>query len=151
MIWTSAGREAKTAPGPPSGQPPEREIGAALDTFEMMLYPSLIGIVAVVTVACGTGRQGEIRAAHLGLHALRNVVHFAGQNLWLHALALIPLAQLFALEFSCPILVALTAPVFLAERLTPTKLLAAATGFAGILIVARPFGAGGLSVGHVTA
>lgn len=128
-----------------------REIGAALDTFEMMLYRSLIGIVVVVAVVYGTGRQGEIRAGHLGHHALRNVVHFAGQNLWLYALALIPLAQLFALEFSYPILVALTAPVFLAERLTPTKLLAAAIGFAGILVVARPFGAGGLSVGLVAA
>ncbi len=128
-----------------------REIGASLDTFEMMLYRSLIGIVVVVSVAFGSGRQGEIKAAHLGLHALRNVVHFAGQNLWLYALALIPLAQLFALEFSYPILVALTAPIFLAERLTPTKLLAAGVGFAGILIVARPFGAGGLSVGLVSA
>ena len=128
-----------------------REIGAALDTFEMMLYRSLIGIAVVVTVAFCTGRQREIRTDHLGLHALRNVVHFAGQNLWLYALALIPLAQLFALEFSYPILVALTAPIFLAERLTPTKLLAAAVGFAGILIVARPFGAGGLSVGLVAA
>lgn len=128
-----------------------REIGGSLDTFEMMLYRSLIGIVVVMSVAFGTGRQGEIKAAHLGLHALRNVVHFAGQNLWLYALALIPLAQLFALEFSYPILVALTAPIFLAERLTPTKLLAAAVGFAGILIVARPFGAGGVSVGLVAA
>ncbi|OYX45521.1 MAG: EamA family transporter [Rhodobacterales bacterium 32-67-9] len=128
-----------------------REIGAALDTFEMMLYRSLIGLVVVVAVAFGTGRQREITADRLGLHALRNVVHFAGQNLWLYALALIPLAQLFAVEFSYPILVGLAAPIFLAERLTPTKLLAAAVGFAGILIVARPFGAGGVSVGLLAA
>lgn len=128
-----------------------REIGAALDTFEMMLYRSLIGIVVIVSVAFGTGRMGEIRATHLGLHALRNVVHFAGQNLWLYALALIPLAQLFALEFSYPIIVALTAPIFLGERLTPTKVMAASVGFVGILLVARPFGAAGLSVGLVTA
>ncbi|WP_347313556.1 DMT family transporter [Defluviimonas sp. SAOS-178_SWC] len=128
-----------------------REIGADLDTFEMMFYRSLIGIVVVVTVVFATGRQGEIKADHLGLHALRNAVHFAGQALWLYALALIPLAQLFALEFSYPIIVALTAPIFLAERLTPTKLLAAVVGFAGILIVARPFGAGGLSVGLLSA
>ena len=128
-----------------------RELGGALDTFEIMLYRSLIGIVVVVGAAILTGRMSEITTRHLGWHMLRNGVHFAGQNLWLYALALIPLAQLFALEFSYPIIVALSAPLFLGERLRPVRVLAAAAGFIGILIVARPFGAGGLSVGLVAA
>lgn len=49
------------------------------------------------------------------------------------ALTPVPLAQRFALEFSCPITVALTAPVLLAERLTQTKLFAALLGLAGLL------------------
>lgn len=128
-----------------------REIGAALDTFEMMLYRSLIGVIVVVVFAVTTGRLDEVEARHLGHHALRNIIHFAGQNLWLYALALIPLAQLFAVEFSSPLIVALTAPFFLSERLTRTKLIAVLIGFFGILLVARPFGAGGLSVGLITA
>ncbi|MGB7262265.1 MAG: DMT family transporter [Albidovulum sp.] len=128
-----------------------REIGATLDTFEMMLYRSLIGVVIVVAAAQLSGRWSEISTDRLGQHALRNLFHFAGQNLWLYALALIPMAQLFALEFSYPIMVALTAPFFLAEKLTRVKLMAAAIGFAGILIVARPFGAGGLSIGLLSA
>lgn len=128
-----------------------REIGTALDTFEMMLYRSLIGVIVVVACAAATGRLHEVETRHLGHHALRNIIHFAGQNLWLYALALIPLAQLFAVEFSSPLIVALTAPFFLSERLTRTKLMAVLIGFCGILIVARPFGTGGLSVGLVTA
>jgi len=128
-----------------------RELGGALDTFEIMLYRSLIGIVVVLGAAIATGRMAEITTRHFGWHILRNSVHFAGQNLWLYALALIPLAQLFALEFSYPIMVALSAPLFLGERLRPVRVLAAAAGFIGILIVARPFGAGGLSVGLVAA
>lgn len=129
-----------------------REIGAALDTFEMMLYRSLIGLAAVAAAAVLTGRRAEMRPRHLRLHLFRNTLHFAGQNLWLYALALIPLAQLFALEFSAPVMVALAAPFVLGERLTPTRLLSAALGFAGVLIVARP-GAmgGGLSAGIVAA
>ncbi|MCU9846917.1 DMT family transporter [Defluviimonas sp. WL0024] len=127
-----------------------REIAPALDTFEMMLYRSLIGVAVVVSVAVATGRATEITTRRLHVHGLRNVLHFAGQNLWLYALALIPMAQLFALEFSYPILVALAAPLLLGERLTPVKLAAALIGFAGILIVARPFG-GGLSIGLVAA
>ena len=128
-----------------------REIGAALDTFEMMLYRSLIGVIVVTGFATLTGRLSEVEPRHLGQHALRNVIHFAGQNLWLYALALIPLAQLFALEFSSPLIVALTAPFFLAERMTRIKLIAVLMGFCGILIVARPFGTGGLSVGLIAA
>ncbi|MDP3959185.1 MAG: DMT family transporter, partial [Pseudorhodobacter sp.] len=50
----------------------------------------------------------------------------------------IPLAQVFALEFTSPIWVILLSPLFLGERITPARALAAALGFAGILIVARP-------------
>ena len=128
-----------------------REIAPDLDTFEMMLYRSVIGFAIVAAVAILGGRTGEISARRLDLHLVRNVIHFAGQNLWLMALMLIPMAQLFALEFSSPIIVALIAPVFLSERLTRVRLLSALFGFAGILIVARPFGAGGLSVGLLAA
>lgn len=132
-----------------------REIGATLDTFEIMLYRSLIGVAVVAAAAIATGRQAEMRASHLRLHLLRNTLHFAGQNLWLYALPLIPLAQLFALEFSSPVMVALAAPFVLHERLTPTRVLSAALGFAGVLIVARPGAmggaAGGLSAGIVAA
>ncbi len=128
-----------------------REIGGALDTFEMMFYRSLIGVIVVVVVAAATGRWREIGTADLKLHALRNVIHFAAQNLWLYALALIPLAQLFAVEFSNPLILALSAPFFLSEQLTRKKLLAVAIGFTGILIVAQPFGSGGLSVGLLAA
>lgn len=128
-----------------------RQLSGHLDTFEMMMYRSAIGLIAVLTVATLQGRLSEISGRHLPEHALRSMVHFAGQNLWLYALALIPLAQLFALEFSYPILVALTAPLFLGERLTTAKLAAATIGFIGILIVARPFGTGTLSPGLVTA
>lgn len=128
-----------------------RQLSGRLDTFEMMLYRSAIGWVAVVTVAALQQRLGDISGRSLGRHALRNIVHFAGQNLWLAALTLIPLAQLFALEFSYPILVALAAPLFLGERLTRTRLLVAGIGFTGILVVARPFGPGALSIGLVAA
>lgn len=128
-----------------------REIGTRLDTFEIMLYRSLIGMILVLAVAMLGGRMGEITTKRLDLHLFRNLVHFAGQNLWLKALLMIPLAQLFALEFSSPIIVALIAPVFLSERLTRVRLLSALLGFAGILIVARPFGAGGLSAGLLVA
>ena len=115
-----------------------RAISFELDTFEIMMYRSFIGIAVVLLVARAAGTVGQINRRNLGLHFARNVAHFFGQNCWFYALTLIPLAQLFALEFTSPIWVLLLAPIFLGERLTWTKLGSAALGFVGVLIVARP-------------
>lgn len=115
-----------------------RELAGRLDTFEIMTYRSLIGVVVVVTIAYAGGLTGNIHARRLGLHFLRNIFHFAGQNFWFFAVGLIPFSQLFAFEFSAPLWVALLAPFFLNETLTRTRLAAAAIGFVGILLVARP-------------
>ncbi len=115
-----------------------REAATSLDTFEILFYRSVIGVVVVVAVAAAMGRLAEIRARRMGLHAARNLAHFGGQNLWLYAVATAPLAQVFALEFTTPIWALLLAPLILGERITRQGLVAALFGFAGVLIVARP-------------
>lgn len=127
-----------------------RTVSFELDTFEIMLYRSLTGIVIVVGLAWSTGRLRQVQRNHLGLHAARNLCHFAGQNLWFYAITVIPLAQVFALEFTTPIWVILLSPLLLKERLTAIGLLSAAIGFVGVLIVARPDPAN-LSPGLVAA
>ncbi|TDL83661.1 DMT family transporter [Palleronia sediminis] len=127
-----------------------RAVTLELDTFELMLYRSLIGICLVVAGGAVAGRLGQIRARRLGLHLIRNLSHFAGQNLWFLAISLIPLAQVFAIEFTSPIWVALAAPLLLAERLTRLKITVAIVGFVGVLIVARP-GLDGLDPGQAAA
>lgn len=115
-----------------------RTVSHELDTFEIMLYRSITGLVIVLGVAGLTGRLAEVRSARLPVHVLRNVAHFTGQNLWFFALTAIPLAQVFALEFTSPLWVLILAPLLLGERLTQIRALAACLGFIGILIVARP-------------
>lgn len=115
-----------------------REIKGAHDSFEIMAARSVIGLVIVLVAGALTGQLSRISAQRLSGHAFRNIVHFTAQNLWFWALTLIPLAQVFALEFTAPIWVILLSPLVLGERLTRPKLLAAALGFSGILIVARP-------------
>ena len=109
-----------------------------LDTFELMLFRSLVGICVVVGVAAALGKLGQINARRLHMHLGRNLSHFAGQNLWFYALPLISLSELVALEFSSPLWVVLLAAVFLGEKLTVTRGFSAVLGFAGVLLVARP-------------
>lgn len=127
-----------------------RQVGPSLDTFEIMTYRSILGIVIVVSVATFRGTLTQVRTKRLPLHLVRNISHFAGQNLWFYALTVIPLAQLVSLEFSYPIWVALAAPFLLGEKLTRTRLIAALVGFVGILIVVQP-GIVSLNAGTVAA
>jgi len=115
-----------------------RELADTLDTFEIMMYRSFVGIIIVLGIARWKGLLPQISTNRLGMHFSRNVVHFIGQNLWFYALIFLPLSQLFAFEFTNPLWVALLAPLFLGEKMTKTRLLAFALGFVGILIVAQP-------------
>ena len=121
-----------------------------LDTFEIMFYRSGVGFAIVMACAVGFGTLDQVRADRLGLHFIRNVAHFIGQNLWFYAITVIPLAQVFALEFTGPIWVILLSPLILKERIRPLGIAAAIIGFIGILLVAKP-GATTISPGIIAA
>ncbi len=119
-----------------------RELSFDLDTFEIMTYRSLIGLMIVGILAFTFGTVNQINTDRFGLHFARNIAHFTGQNLWFYAVTLIPFAQLFAFEFSVPIWVMIAAPFFLGERLSALRVFSVLVGFIGILVVTRPWIAG---------
>lgn len=142
MIGTIASFSAMAVAG--------REVAVELDTFEIMLYRSLFGAAIVLIVATTAGTLHQINRQNITVHLIRNAAHFTGQNLWFYAVTLIPLAQVFALEFTTPLWVIVLSPLLLGEKLTATRALAAIFGFVGILIVARPDVAG-LNAGVIAA
>ncbi len=127
-----------------------RWLAQGYDTFEIMLYRSITGTIIVFAVGAMAGTLGELTTRNAPIHIIRNMFHFAGQNLWFFAITVIPLAQVFALEFTSPIWILILSPIFLGERMTRPRVIAAVLGFIGILIVTRP-GATPLNAGIVTA
>lgn len=127
-----------------------RELAAELNTFEVLAYRSALGLPVVAALLLGFEGWRGAATRRVGLHALRNTVHFAAQNLWFFGVAAIPLAQLVSIEFTNPIWVALLAPMLLGERLTAAKLAGAGLGFLGVLVIARP-GAAPIEAGHLAA
>ncbi len=115
-----------------------RAVSLTLDTFEIMLYRSLVGMIIVLLVGGLAGTLGQVSRRRSGLQLIRNLTHFTGQNLWFYAITVAPLAQVFALEFTTPIWVILLSPLMLGEPLRRVAVFAALIGFVGILIVARP-------------
>lgn len=115
-----------------------RALTPAFETVEIMLYRGSVGTLLVLGSLALAGRLAWARPRRMGLHLARNAVHFAGQNLWLWAITVLPLAQVIALEFTSPLWVLLLAPLLLGERLTMRGLVAGLVGFAGVLVVAGP-------------
>jgi drug/metabolite transporter (DMT)-like permease len=115
-----------------------REAGRSVGTVDIMFWRNLLGLVVVTAIAAASAGLGALRTGRPGLHLLRNMVHFGGQFSWFHALGLMPLAELFALEFTAPLWVAVLAPLLIGERLTVSRITAALLGFAGLLVIVRP-------------
>lgn len=114
-----------------------RELSAELQPHHMALYRNLICLLLLTPFVLVLGWRA-VRTANLRIHVLRNTVHFGAQWCWLFGLGVLPLTEVFAVEFSAPIWAALLATAFLGERLTRLRLIAIGLGFAGILILLRP-------------
>ena len=114
-----------------------RELSFHMATFEMQFLRSLIGIIVLLPFIIYNPALLSLKGrAHI--HVIRNSVHFLATYAWTLAIALLPLAQVFALEFTTPIWTTLLAIFILAERLTVPRLVAVIGGFIGVLIIVRP-------------
>ena len=114
-----------------------RELSATLSTFEILTFRSLIGLAIVLVLAMRHARQGLV-TQWPRLQGVRNIIHFAGQYGWFYGVAVLPFAQVFALEFTVPIWTAIIASWFLGEKVGLRRAGAIALGFLGILIILRP-------------
>ena len=113
-----------------------RALSPALSVFEVLTLRSLGG---VVMLGLWGGWRGGIGAPRpLQLHLLRNVVHCATQMCWAYGVVVLPLATVFALEFTTPAWTLLMAVAFLGERLTRGRIGAVVLGFIGVLVILRP-------------
>jgi drug/metabolite transporter (DMT)-like permease len=114
-----------------------RELSATMSPFQILFLRSLAGALFIGLFVV-RGAPELLRSAQPRLQALRHSIHFVGQVLWILALAWLPLALVFAVEFTSPIWGALTAMLLLGERLDRRRALAMALGFTGVLIILRP-------------
>ncbi len=115
-----------------------KEISLQIDTFEILFYRSIIGVVIVFSVIAAKGLYHEINLKQIGTHLRRNIAHFTGQNLWLYALGSITLAEVTSLEFTMPIWIILFSFFMLNENLNKFRIIAVFIGFTGVLIIIRP-------------
>jgi S-adenosylmethionine uptake transporter len=114
-----------------------RELSTFMSIFEILFFRSFIGLIIISPVIYKQRAQLQ-QTLNLGMQIGRNAVHFAGQYAWTVGVASLPLVKVFALEFTTPIWVSLLAFLFLKERISSARVLAAIGGFVGVLVVLRP-------------
>src|SRR5689334_8080911 len=116
-----------------------RALGTSLSVMEILALRNVLGlIVMVVLAATDSHLRAAINARHLGLHLVRNIVHLGATYLWALSVLLMPLATVFALEFTTPAWTLLLALPVLGERMTASRIGAVVLGLAGVLVILRP-------------
>ena len=114
-----------------------RELSVQLSTFQILFFRSVIGFL-VVCFFLGCSNWRQIFTKQLRVHVLRNISHFGGQFGWFYGIAFIPLAEVFALEFTVPVWTAVLATMLLREQITRTRVAAIILGVLGVFLILRP-------------
>ncbi len=116
-----------------------RALARSFSVFEILSLRNAAGIAILLGFALANpALRGSLRPQRMRLHGLRNLVHFGGTYAWTLGVTLLPLATVFALEFTTPIWVAGLAVLMLGERLTAGRLVAIVLGFLGVVVILRP-------------
>lgn len=114
-----------------------RELLAHMGAFQILFVRSVV-MLAIVLVIVAQAKDAVTATRRLPLHALRNLVHFGGQYCWVFAIGALPLATVFAIEFTMPVWTAILAALLLGERLTRPRVVMLVLGLTGVLIILRP-------------
>jgi len=114
-----------------------RELLGTLGSFEILFLRSLVSLLVMLALLPWSGMRA-LRTRLIGVHVIRNVFHFGGQYAWVYAIGMLPLATVFAIEFTMPVWTAVLAVLMLGERLDRGRMVMLALGLAGILIILKP-------------
>jgi drug/metabolite transporter (DMT)-like permease len=116
-----------------------RELAETLSIMEVLAVRAGVGMAIVgILFATRPELRKMITRRRLGLHVIRNTIHFGSQYLWAMSLLLLPLATVFALEFTMPAWTMLLASFLLAERMTVSRIGAVVLGLVGVVVILRP-------------
>jgi drug/metabolite transporter (DMT)-like permease len=115
-----------------------------LDPWLVGFLRYLMGALVMLGPALRLG-AGALLPKAPKLQLVRGLFHAGGMMLWFAALPMVTLAELTAIGFSGPLFICLGAVLFLNERMSPARWAAVLIGFAGVLLVVKPWNDGGFA------
>ncbi|MBA4326170.1 MAG: EamA/RhaT family transporter [Rhodobacter sp.] len=126
-------------------------LGETFTSFQIMFFSGLMGFPFVTMMLMGDRRDGTLIPAHPWWSALRSVAAVATGVMGFFAFSQLPMATCYAIFFAMPLLITLMAIPMLGEKVGMRRGIAVIAGLLGVLIVLRPGGGDGFSIGHLAA
>ncbi|MGB5082459.1 MAG: DMT family transporter [Burkholderiales bacterium] len=118
-----------------------KQLGKSLPVFEVLFVRFLVGLLLLLPVIWRLGFE-RLRTKKLHLHLVRGFVGFMGNLCFFIALVNMAIADTVSIQFARPLILAVIASVFLGEVIGARRGIVTVVGFAGVLMIARPFGGG---------
>ncbi len=109
---------------------------------QIMCLRNVFVLIPILIVVWRGGRFGDLRIGSWGGQFLRGGLHVVSAALFVTSVSLLPLADVHAVGFAGPIFIAALSPFLLKEPVGWRRWTAILIGFAGVLVMLRPSGAG---------
>lgn len=117
-------------------------LGQRLHSAELMFCRAAIGFLLFAPFLIAKDGIDVIRTRRPGMHLMRGFWGACGNYCFFYAITHMVLADAMALQFSRPLFMILLAFLFLGEVVGLRRISVTIVGFAGILVMLRPFGGG---------
>jgi S-adenosylmethionine uptake transporter len=116
-----------------------KQLSGGYPLHQIVFVRSAIGIVFGLMLVQYEGGIGILRTNHPWLHTLRGLLIVIANMTYFVALAVMPLADATALFFAAPLFITLLSIPILGEKVGAMRLTAVAIGFAGVIVMQRPW------------
>lgn len=113
---------------------------AGLDPLQIAFFRNLFALATMIPWLLATGFQG-LKTKRLGAHARRATLGLTAMVLWFSSVAVLPLAEATALNFTFPLFGTILAALILKEQVRIRRWSATVIGFLGVLIILQPWDA----------
>ncbi|MEL6921266.1 MAG: DMT family transporter, partial [Pseudomonadota bacterium] len=127
-----------------------KHLGASYSVFQILFVAGLFAFIPVTIMMAADHRLDNFRPHHPWLLAGRATASLVAMSSAFYAFSVLPLAEVYALIFSTPLLITLLAVPLLGETIRLRRGLAVLVGLVGVIIVVRP-GSSAFDWGHASA
>ncbi|MGQ9370958.1 DMT family transporter [Azospirillum sp. A39] len=127
-----------------------KHLSAGYPLVEVVFFNTLFSLPPIAAVALAWGGRPMLATRRPAIQALRGVCGLAAGYGAFYGFSRMPMADVYAILFSSPLIIAAASGLWLGERIDGRRWAAVVVGFAGVLIMLRP-GAGLVDVGAAGA
>lgn len=109
---------------------------------ELVFYRSLVGFLVLLGMfgaRHGMAGRRHLMSPHLGVQLRRGLSGFVALVAFFYAIGHLPLSVALTLNYTSPLFLALLMPWWLGERPRPSQYATVALGFAGVVLLLRPW------------